>query len=462
MLGLAALLVLLGIAGLRALRCPPERAWTFAAAAVLGVFALFEPVGIVLTPLLFFMLGAAGGPPRDVVPAGAPARVARVGAGLVLAAALAVSLLMLAGATLERWGRAYGEEWAYRAALRVQPWRVSATERLALRLAVDGRGGDAAAAAEARDLARSRGGGPPLGRRRARVGGRRGGAAAERPGQAGLDRPAGGAVPGRPRRPPAGGRRRRDPGLELTPERPANRASNGPQKSPSFPIRFRVSAQVVTYAPADIPRRPRIARDVMAETGTEYTPEHSSGAPRRGLFRRPESPTQDPSMTVEEHRVAEALQRTIDERMEQGLRQLEEQATVLMREIASEMWRAGGSDARPEQERIVSLLSRDQALKSLIASSDERFQSLAVRSARLEDHLNELAGSARATREAMEASAAAIRDVADSPTLHGRGHRAHAARAGRGAHRARPSSTWTSATACSRTRSWARSRSTAT
>ena len=157
----------------------------------------------------------------------------------------------------------------------------------------------------------------------------------------------------------------------------------------------------------------------MAETGTEYTPEHSSGAPRRGLFRRPDSPTQDPSMTVEEHRVAEALQRTIDERMEQGLRQLEEQATVLMREIASEMWRAGGGDARPEQERIVSLLSRDQALKSLIASSDERFQSLAVRSARLEDHLNELAGSARATREAMEASAAAIRDVADSPTLHG-------------------------------------------
>ena len=117
----------------------------------------------------------------------------------------------------------------------------------------------------------------------------------------------------------------------------------------------------------------------MAETGTEYTPEHSSGTPRRGLFRRPESPTQDPSMTAEERRVAEALQRTIDERMELGLRQLEEQATVLMREIASEMWRAGGTDARPEQERIVLLLSRDKALKSRIGFSDERFQYLAVR-----------------------------------------------------------------------------------
>ena len=67
----------------------------------------------------------------------------------------------------------------------------------------------------------------------------------------------------------------------------------------------------------------------------------------------------------------------------------------------------------------MSLLSRDQALRSLIASSDERFQSLAVRSARLEDHLNELAEAARASREAMEASAAAIRDIADSPTLQG-------------------------------------------
>ena len=64
----------------------------------------------------------------------------------------------------------------------------------------------------------------------------------------------------------------------------------------------------------------------MAETDNEYTPEHASGAPRRGFFRRPENPAQDPSMTSEERRVAEALQRTIDERMEQGLRQLEQQA----------------------------------------------------------------------------------------------------------------------------------------
>ncbi len=157
----------------------------------------------------------------------------------------------------------------------------------------------------------------------------------------------------------------------------------------------------------------------MVETGNEYVPEHAAGNPRRGMFRRPENPADDPRMTPEERRVAEALQRTIDERMEQGLRVLEEQATVLMREMASELWRASAADARPEQERIVSLLSRDQAIRSLIATSDERFQSLTVRSARLEDHLSELAETARASREAMETSAGSIRDIADSPTLHG-------------------------------------------
>ena len=67
----------------------------------------------------------------------------------------------------------------------------------------------------------------------------------------------------------------------------------------------------------------------------------------------------------------------------------------------------------------MTLLSRDQAIRSLITSSDERFQTLAVRTARLEDHLGDLAESERRTREAMEASATAIRDIAGSPTLHG-------------------------------------------
>jgi hypothetical protein len=162
----------------------------------------------------------------------------------------------------------------------------------------------------------------------------------------------------------------------------------------------------------------------MDETGSDYTPAHA-GPPRRGLFQRPASATADTRVIEEELGITRALQRTIDARLEQGLRTLEEQATVLMREIASEVWRASGSDARPEQERIVSLLSRDQAIRSLIASSDERFQTLAVRSMRLEDHLGEMAQATRATREAMESSTKAIRQIADSPSLRGAGRTAH-------------------------------------
>jgi hypothetical protein len=125
------------------------------------------------------------------------------------------------------------------------------------------------------------------------------------------------------------------------------------------------------------------------------------------------------SSIEDELNITRALQRTIDERLEEGLRRLEEQATVLMREIAAEMWRASATDARPEQERIVSLISRDQAIRSLLASSDERFQALAVRSRALEDHLSEIAQATRATRQTMEQSTTAIRQIVESPQMQG-------------------------------------------
>ena len=79
-------------------------------------------------------------------------RGVRLGVGIVLSLSLVVSLTMIAGATFERWGRHYGEEWAYRAALRVQPWRLTSTEQLALQLAAQGRAGDQQAGAEAKRL----------------------------------------------------------------------------------------------------------------------------------------------------------------------------------------------------------------------------------------------------------------------------------------------------------------------
>ena len=149
------------------------------------------------------------------------------------------------------------------------------------------------------------------------------------------------------------------------------------------------------------------------------TPEPDDGLLRRGLFTRREPSPAEPLMTAGEYRLADTMQRAIDERLELGVRTIEEQATALLREVATEVWRSSSRDVRPEQERIMTILARDQAIRSLIASSDERFQSLAVRTARLEDHLNDLSESERRTREAMEHSAEAIREVASSPTLHG-------------------------------------------
>ncbi len=147
--------------------------------------------------------------------------------------------------------------------------------------------------------------------------------------------------------------------------------------------------------------------------------EEQSGTPRRSMFRRLEHDDDEQLMTSSEHRISASLRRSIDGQLEEGLRALEEQATDLMREIAGEIWRASGNDMRPEQERIVSLLSRDQTIKTLIASNDERFQSLALRSARVEDAVNEVAEHGRTSRDAVEASLLAIRGIADSPTLHG-------------------------------------------
>ena len=148
------------------------------------------------------------------------------------------------------------------------------------------------------------------------------------------------------------------------------------------------------------------------DTGTTYPPE-MPGGPRRGLFARRSDAPQPRRVSTDPH------ERAVEERLEEGLRAIEEHASTLMQEIASEMWRASGTDMGPEQERILSFISRDQAIRSLIASSDDRFQALAVRTARLEDSLAELAENGRLVREAIQLSARSVHEIANSPTLQG-------------------------------------------
>jgi hypothetical protein len=149
----------------------------------------------------------------------------------------------------------------------------------------------------------------------------------------------------------------------------------------------------------------------MQESSSAYPPE---GPGRRALFPRRSVPSNDPQAVV-----VVGLERAVEERLEQGLRAIEEQAAALMREIAMEMWRASGAETSDVQDRILSFLSRDQAIRSLIASSDERFQTLAVRTARFEDVLSEVADASRAAKDAIQQSARAIHEVAESPAIHG-------------------------------------------
>lgn len=155
----------------------------------------------------------------------------------------------------------------------------------------------------------------------------------------------------------------------------------------------------------------------MQEPTTPAHPPEAHGR-TRGLFPRRSVPTAPPADTPRET-FRGSIELLLDERLDDGMRAIEEQAASLMREIASEMWRASGADARPEQERIISLLSRDQAIRSLIASSDERFQTLALRTARLEDSLAETAESSRAMRASLAESARVVHEAANSPMLQG-------------------------------------------
>jgi hypothetical protein len=159
----------------------------------------------------------------------------------------------------------------------------------------------------------------------------------------------------------------------------------------------------------------------MDTSETTSSTEEQSGILRRGLFPRREQREAPvgPPPTENEARLDDLVRTAIDEQMRAGLEHMEGSAASLMREIAGEMWRSSAQDVRPEQERIMSIVAKDQTVRSLLATSDERFQAIAMRTSRLEDNLGELAESERRIREAMEETAQSIQQIAQSPTLHG-------------------------------------------
>ena len=152
-LGAAAALALLGIAAARALRTPPGEAWAVGAAAGLGAYSLVEPLNLVLTPLLFLVAGIVAShasPQREENGRATwPARAGRALVPVGLGLAVVVALFAFGASTFERQGYDYGETAALRTSLRLQPWRLSARQELAIQLAASARAGVEGAAEEA-------------------------------------------------------------------------------------------------------------------------------------------------------------------------------------------------------------------------------------------------------------------------------------------------------------------------
>ncbi|HEY3024123.1 MAG TPA: hypothetical protein VGK11_10885, partial [Actinomycetota bacterium] len=152
----------------------------------------------------------------------------------------------------------------------------------------------------------------------------------------------------------------------------------------------------------------------MDESNPSFPPEHGDPA-RHGSLSSRIAATPEPAAEAE----MAFLQQVLEDRLEQGLRAIHQSANALMHEIASEVWRVAGGDKDQVGSRILESLSRDQAIRSLVAHSDERFQDLAVRTARLEDSVTSLAEDTRAARAALADSVHALEQAVGAPAVAG-------------------------------------------
>ena len=131
-----------------------------------------------------------------------------------------------------------------------------------------------------------------------------------------------------------------------------------------------------------------------------------SGTPRepdkRRLFssRRSAPPSLgDPRLEA----VVTSSHQAIAERFEESLRMVADHALATMRQVAEEVWHATGTEVKDLKERILRDLSREQAIRGLVAHSDERFQAIDMRVARIEEGMGRVDQAATAIQEALAA-----------------------------------------------------------
>lgn len=116
-----------------------------------------------------------------------------------------------------------------------------------------------------------------------------------------------------------------------------------------------------------------------------------------------------------------ASQAAITARLEEGLRAINQSAARLMRQVAAEVWKAAGPDARQNlQAGVIGGLARDDALRGVLSHMDERYQALHVEIARMEEALRRLAGATGRSLKRADGMAELVERVSQATNEQGR------------------------------------------
>lgn len=116
-----------------------------------------------------------------------------------------------------------------------------------------------------------------------------------------------------------------------------------------------------------------------------------------------------------------ASQAAITARLEEGLRAINQSAARLMRQVAAEVWRAAGPDARKNlQTGVIGGLARDDAIRGVLSHMDERYQALHVEIARMEEALRRLAGATGRSLKRADGTAELVERVTKASQEQGR------------------------------------------
>ena len=114
-------------------------------------------------------------------------------------------------------------------------------------------------------------------------------------------------------------------------------------------------------------------------------------------------------------------QAAITARLEEGLKAINQSAARLMKQIAAEVWRAAGPDARTNlQSGVIGGLARDDALRGVLAHMDERYQLLHVEIGRMEEALRRLVGATGRSLKRADDTAELVERITQATNEQGR------------------------------------------